>query len=82
VSREFVKAASEFLAFMILVLAVGYIAPLSFLMIFVVNSIAGTVIADVKLNKLVVPLTPALLENRISLIWGMTKILRNNLWWK
>ncbi len=80
--RRFVLAASEFLAFMLLVSLVGLIAPWSLLVIFVINSIAGTIIADIKLYKVVVLFKSEIEENRISLVWGIKKILRNNLWWR
>ena len=79
-SRNTVKVISEFLAFMILVIAVGFVAPLAFLFVFVVNSIAGAVITD--LSKAFVPLTEKIQNNQISLVWGFRKMLRNNLWWR
>jgi hypothetical protein len=82
VSRQFAEAASELLGFMILVLAVGFIAPLSFQFVFIVNSIAGTVISDLNLNKIVVPPNREIKNNQISLTWGLRKILVNNAWWR
>lgn len=79
-SRKAVKAISELLAFMILVVAVGIVAPLSLLIAFVLNSIAGAVITDV--SKAFVPLTDEIKSNQISLAWGFRKVLRNNLWWR
>jgi hypothetical protein len=82
VKRNTAEAISEFIAFMLLVTAVGCIAPLTFLFLFVVNSIAGTVITDLNLNKAVVFSTREIENNKVSLVWGLKKMVRNNLWWR
>jgi len=82
VNRKTAEAVSEFTAFMLLVVAVGCIAPLSFLFLFVVNTIAGTIITDLNLNKAVVPPSRKIQNNQVSLAWGCKKMLKNNLWWQ
>jgi hypothetical protein len=53
---------------------------MSFLVAFVVNSIAGAIITD--LSKTYVPFTEEIKKNKISLRWGFRKMLQNNLWWR
>ncbi len=84
VSRKIVlaAAASEFLAFMLLTTLVGSLLPWIFLTIFVINSIAGTIIFDLQINKADVPFNNQIQNSRISLGWGFRKMLRNNVWWR
>jgi hypothetical protein len=78
--REFVIAASELFAFVVLALPIGLLVPWSVLTIFIINTIAGTIIFDIKLNKAVVPIDSEIEMNNISIIYGLRKILRNNFW--
>lgn len=78
--REFVIAASELAGFIILTIPIGLLVPWLVLTIWTINSIAGTIIFDIKLNKAVVPIDSEIEMNNISIIFGVRKILRNNCW--
>lgn len=79
-NRQFVKAVSELLAFMIVVGSLGLLAHPVVTGLVATNLIAGAVITDI--NKIHVHPTPEIQTNRISLTWGMRKLWRNNTWWR
>ena len=77
-NRQFVKAASELLAFCLVVGIISFVAHPLITGLVVVNSIAGAAITDI--NRVHIHPTAEIQNNRISLAWGMRKIWRNNTW--